>query len=100
MKLDKESEWWLLKRVTWVYIPLAAMILIVDGYDLLSQPLNLTVSDALFTSGLLLWGLLVLSYMIDAAKMTREHMGLKPHWTDSAIDDLEARVEKLERDRY
>ena len=99
MKLDKESEWWLIKKVMFAYIPLAAMILIVEGFGLLSQPLNLTVSDSLFTCGLLLWGMLVICSMIDAVKMTREHMGLKPHWTDSAIDELEARVEKLERER-
>ena len=101
MKLDKVSEWWLLKRVTYAYIPLAAMVIILELVGgPFNEPLNLTVEDALCTAGILLWGLLVLCYMTDARKMTREHMGLKPHWTDSAIDDLEARVEKLERDRY
>ena len=32
--------------------------------------------------------------------MTREHQGLRGNWTNSAIDELEARVEKLERDRH
>lgn len=101
MKLDKVSEWWLIKRVTYAYIPLAAMVIIpelVGGP--FNEPLNLTVQDALCTAGILLWGLLVLCYMTDARKMTREHQGLKGNWTNSAIDDLEARVEKLERDRY
>lgn len=100
MKLDNESQRWLFKKVMIPYIELAAMIIIIELVDgPFNEPLNLTVEDAICTAGLLLWGLLVISSIIDALKMTREHQGLRGNWTNSAIDELEARVEKLERER-
>ena len=100
MKLDKESQRWAIKKIMIPYTALAALIIImglVGGP--FNEPLNLTVMDSLASGGLLLWGLLVICATIDASKMTREHQGLRGNWTNSAIDELEARIEKLERDR-
>ena len=100
MKLDKESQRWAFKRIMIPYTALAAMIIIIDLVDgPFNEPLNLTVEDALFTAGLLIWGMLAFAAVIDAHKMTREHQGLRGHWSNSAIDELEARIEKLERER-
>ena len=100
MKLDKETQRWLFKKTMIPYTALAAMIIIVElvggPFD---EPLNLTVEDAVCTTGLLLWGMLVICAIVDAAKMNREHRGLRGTWNNSAIDELEARIEKLERER-
>lgn len=100
MKLDRESQRWLFKKIMIPYTMLAALIIIMELVDgPFNEPLNLTVEDSLASAGLLLWGLLVLCNIIDALKMTREHQGLRGNWTNSAIDELEARIEKLERER-
>lgn len=101
MKLDKESQRWAFKKIMIPYTALAAMIItmeLVGGP--FNEPLDLTVMDALCTAGLLIWGLLAMCSIVDACKMTREHQGLRGNWGNSAIDELEARVEKLERERH
>lgn len=97
MKLDKEAERWYSRRVAVACLVLLALALI--GF-FLKDPFTLTIGSVFVIacgSYLCLW---LLVWSLQAQRMTRERMGLKPHWTDSAIDDLEARVEKLERDRY
>ena len=97
MKLDNEAERWFRHRVAAALFVLLALGLI--GY-FLKDPFTLTIGSVYVLacgSYLCLW---LMVWSLEAKRMTRERMGLKPHWTDSAIDDLEARVEKLERDRY
>ena len=96
MKLDREAERWYSRRVAAAMFVLLALGLI--GY-FLKDPFTLTIGSVFVLacgSYLCLW---LMVWSLEAKRMTREHMGLKPHWTDSAIDELEARVEKLERER-
>ena len=99
MKLDKIAERWVLKRVLIAYIPLVALCMVDSFTDWLDVPLNLTALDALFTGLLLIWGISALDYIFQGMKATRERMGLEPTWNNTAIDNLEARIEKLERER-
>lgn len=100
MKLDKVAERWFMKRYAGSFLVTAAILIICILAGMDNEPLEFTRFDGIFTGAMLIWGMYALCGLLEARRMTREHMGLKPHWTDSSIDELEARVEKLERDRH
>lgn len=99
MKLDKVAERWVLKRVLIACIPLLALCMVEQFTDWLDVPLNLTALDALFIGLYLIWFVSVIDYIAQGMRATRERMGLEPTWNNTAIDNLEARIEKLERER-
>lgn len=100
MKLDKKAESWFMKRYAGSFLVIAAILIISSLAGIGDEPLDFTCFDAIFTGAMLVWGLYVVCWFLEAHRMTREHQGLRGNWTSSAIDELEARVEKLERDRY
>ena len=99
MKLDKVAELWFMKRYAGSFLVMAAILIISSLAGMEDMPLDFTCFDGIFTGAMLVWGISVLCWLMDARRMTREHQGLRGSWTNSAIDELEARIEKLERER-
>lgn len=100
MKLDREAERWFMKRYAGSFLVMAAILIICSLAGMDDRPLDFTCFDGIFTGAMLIWGMYALYGLLEARRMTREHQGLRGSWTNSAIDELEARVEKLERDRH
>ena len=96
MKLDREAERWFNRRV--IVALLVMLVLAVIG-SFLKDPFTMSIGGAFVMAWGLYVGLWIITWSLQAKRMTRERMGLMPHWTDSAIDELEARIEKLERER-
>lgn len=99
MKLDKVAEQWFMKRYTRSFLVTAAILIICRLAGMDNEPLEFTCFDGIFTGAMLIWGMYALCGLLEARRMTREHQGLRGNWTNSAIDELEARIEKLERGR-
>ena len=99
MKLDKVAERWFMKRYAGSFLVIAAILIISSLAGMEDMPLDFTCFDGIFTGAMLVWGIWVICWFMEARRMTREHQGLRGSWTNSAIDELEARVEKLERER-
>ena len=100
MKLDREAENWFMKRYAGSFLVVAAILIFSSLTGMDDVPLDFTCFDGIFTGAMLLWAMYALGGLLEARRMTREHQGLRGNWTNSAIDELEARVEKLERDRH
>ena len=99
MKLDKEAESWFMKRYAGSFLVIAAILIISSLAGMDDMPLDFTCFDGIFICAMLVWGTYALYWILEARRMTREHQGLRGNWTNSAIDELEARIEKLERER-
>lgn len=96
MKLDREAERWYSRKVAVALLIMLALALI--GY-FLKDPFTLTIGGVFVIACGSYLGLWLIVWSLQAQRMTRERMGLKPNWNNSAIDELEARIEKLERER-
>lgn len=93
MKLDKKHRDWMIKRIILSGLGLIAIVIIAR------LCLNDIVVDygAFYSTAIsVVWFAWVLFWMREAMNDQRNKLGLKPHWTDSEIDELENRVAALE----
>lgn len=99
MKLDKIALKSFYKRMAASVCVMVPFLLIMDNVPPFTYPFDLTIGDMIITGAWLIWGMYALLWTVEANHDTRERMGLKRNWNNTEIDNLEARIEKLERER-